>query len=165
MSHLRPLAAKATLAATVAAGLLALGLQAGTAWSSPVGAEAREDGWITGKEALAEIVADRTHYRDRSDGSSEIEYHTTDGRSAYLWDSCIERGQWWTTEQQVCFFYPDTALQGPHCFWVRRNDQEQLEFWWAGDPGALLPTATTVEDAAGNVERLPLDTTGECVMS
>lgn len=157
-------ALRSLLAPAALAGLLAIGLTS-AAVSSPVGADAKDDGWITGKEALAAALADRTHYRDRSDGSSEIEYHAADGRSAYLWDSCIERGEWWTTEQQVCFFYPDTALQGPHCFWLRRNAEDQIEFWWAGDPGALLPTATTVEDVPGNVERLPLDTTGECVMS
>ncbi len=152
-----------TLAATAGAAILAASLT--FAWSSPVDADRAQEGWITGQAALAALVANRTQYRDRSDGSSEIEYHSADGRSAYLWDSCIERGEWWTTEQQICFYYPDTTLQGPHCFWVRKNGQEQLEFWWAGDPGALLPTATAVKDVEGNVERLPLDVTGECVVS
>lgn len=123
------------------------------------------EGWITGKAALTELVSDRTHYRDRSDGSSEVEYQAPDGRSAYLWDNCVERGQWWVTEQEVCFFYPDTALQGPHCFRVKRNGKQQIEFWWSGDPLAPLPTATTVDDRPGNAERLPLGVTGECVMS
>jgi len=123
------------------------------------------ESWITGAEALAALVSGRTHYRDRSDGTSEIEYHDPAGQSAYVWDNCIERGQWWTTEREICFFYPDTALKGPHCFFIKRNAEAQLEFWWAGDPAALLPTATNVQDVEGNVERLPLGVTGECLMS
>jgi len=121
--------------------------------------------WIQGRATLHALVSGRTHYRDRSDGTSEIEYHDPDGRSAYIWDNCIERGEWWVTEQEICFFYPDTALQGPHCFLVKENTKGQLEFWWSGDPAALLPTATTIQDVEGNVERLPLGVTGECVIS
>ncbi len=123
------------------------------------------DGWITGKEALTEAISDHTQYRDRSDGSSEVEYQAPDGRSAYLWDNCVERGKWWVTEQEICYYYPDTALQGPHCFRLKRNAEQQLEFWWAGDPLSPLPTATTTQDLKGNVERLPLGVTGECVVS
>jgi hypothetical protein len=123
------------------------------------------EAWVTGQEELAALVSGRTHYRDRSDGTSEIEYHDPGGQSAYVWDNCIERGQWWTTEREVCFFYPDTALKGPHCFFIKRNSEAQLEFWWAGDPAALMPTATNVQDVEGNVERLPLGVTGECLMS
>lgn len=144
--------------------ILALGLPP-VAVSAEELASSAAEGWVTGKAALNELMSDRTHYRDRSDGSSEVEYQAPDGRSAYLWENCVERGRWWVTEQEVCFFYPDTALQGPHCFRVKRNAQAQLEFWWAGDPYAPLPTATTVDDRPGNAERLPLGVTGECVMS
>lgn len=147
---------------SLAAGLLAAVVSAALAGADDAVQKPEQ---ITGKAALEALVSGRTQYRDRSDGTSEIEYHSPDGRSAYVWDNCIERGQWWATEDQICFFYPDTALQGPHCFWIKRNAKDQLEFWWSGDPRAPLPTATTVEDLPGNVERLPLDTTGECIMS
>ena len=145
--------------------LLALILSTSLAAAEQLAVTGTEGNWITGKAALTDLMSDRTQYRDRSDGSSEVEYQSPDGRSAYLWENCVERGRWWVTDEQVCYFYPDTALQGPHCFRLRYNGQNELEFWWAGDPLAPLPTATTTEDVKGNVERLPLDVTGECVTS
>ena len=157
-----PAFARAVAATVLLAGLAPVAL-AGADTPGPALKDGEE--WITGQAALEALVSGRTHYRNRSDGTSEIEYHDPDGQSAYVWDNCIERGQWWTTEREICFFYPDTALKGPHCFFIKRNAEEQLEFWWAGDPGALLPTATNVQDVEGNVERLPLGVTGECLMS
>lgn len=146
----------------IASALLAAALSTALAGADDAAPKTEQ---VTGKAALEALVSGRTQYRDRSDGTSEIEYHSPDGRSAYVWDNCIERGQWWATDDQICFFYPDTTLQGPHCFWIKRNAKDQLEFWWSGDPGAPLPTATTIEDLPGNVEHLPLDSTGECIMS
>lgn len=127
--------------------------------------EVPDEGWITGQETIRALISDRTQYRDRSDGTSEVEYQSPDGRSAYLWDNCIERGEWWVTESEVCFFYPDSSLQGPHCFNLKYSDKQELEFWWSGDPFSPLPTATTVKDVPGNAEYLPLGVTGECLMS
>ena len=126
--------------------------------------ESRLDRRITGIEALEKLVSGRTHYRTRSDGSFEIEYHSKDGVSAYVWEGCVQHGEWWATPEEICFFYPDTELQGPHCFFIE-DGQEGLEFWWSGNPAALEPTATTVRDVEGNSERLPLGVSGECLIS
>ncbi len=119
---------------------------------------------ITGIEALEKLVSGRTHYRSRSDGSFEIEYHSKDGISAYVWEGCVQHGEWWATPEEICFFYPDSDLQGPHCFFIE-DGGEGLEFWWSGNPAALEPTATTVRDVEGNSERLPLGVSGECLIS
>ncbi len=119
---------------------------------------------VTGIEALEALVRGRTHYRTRSDGSFEIEYHSTDGISAYVWEGCVIRGEWWATPEEICFFYPENDLQGPHCFFIEKGE-EGLEFWWSGNPVATEPTATTVRDVEGNSERLPVGVSGECLIS
>lgn len=121
-------------------------------------------GRVTGIEALEALVRGRTHYRTRSDGSFEVEYHSTDGISAYVWEGCVIRGEWWATPEEICFFYPDNDLQGPHCFFIEKGE-EGLEFWWSGNPLATEPTATTVRDIEGNSERLPVGVNGECLIS
>ncbi len=119
---------------------------------------------ITGVETLEALVKNRTQYRTRSDGSFEVEYQSPDGISAYLWEGCVIRGEWWTTEDEICFFYPDNDLQGPHCFYIEKGEKG-LEFWWSGNPFATEPTATTVRDVEGNSEQLPVGVNGECVVS
>ncbi len=126
--------------------------------------EEREDQRVTGIEKLEELVRDRTHYRTRSDGSFEVEYHSKEGISAYVWEGCVIRGEWWATPEEICFFYPDNDLQGPHCFFIEEGENG-LEFWWSGNPFATEPTATTVRDVQGNSEHLPLGVNGECLIS
>jgi len=128
------------------------------------GSKDRLDRRVTGIEALEALVAGRTHYRTRADGSYEIEYHSRDGVSAYVWEGCVVYGEWWATPDEICFFYPESELQGPHCFFIERG-KEGLEFWWSGNPVATEPTAVTVKDVEGNVERLPLGVSGECLVS
>jgi len=119
---------------------------------------------ITGRKKLEALLSGRTHYRSRSDGSSEIEFHSEDGISAYLWDSCVQRGSWWATEEEVCFYYPDTELKGPHCFYLV-DAEEGVEFWWIGDVLAPSPTAINVRDVPGNAANLPIGVSGECLVS
>ncbi len=119
---------------------------------------------VNGIEALEVLVKGRTHYRSRSDGSFEIEYHSEQGISAYVWEGCVIRGEWWATPEEICFFYPDNDLQGPYCFFIEKGE-EGLEFWWSGNPLATEPTATTVRDSLGNSERLPVGVDGECLIS
>lgn len=126
--------------------------------------EEPDSGRVTGIEALEDLVRGRTHYRTRSDGSFEVEFHSVDGISAYVWEGCVIRGEWWATPEEICFFYPDNDLQGPHCFFIEKGE-EGLEFWWSGNPVATEPTATTVRDVEGNSERLPVGVSGECLIS
>ncbi|MEO1190358.1 MAG: hypothetical protein AAFY02_01265 [Pseudomonadota bacterium] len=126
--------------------------------------ESRIERRVLGIEALEDLVAGRTQYRRRVDGTYEIEYHHPDGIAAYVWEGCVIYGEWWATPEEICFFYPDSELQGPHCFFIEEGE-EGLEFWWSDDPMALQPTAITVKDVEGNVERLPLGVNGECLIS
>ena len=118
------------------------------------------DGRITGKAALERLVTDQTLYGVRSDGLSDIEYHHPDGRSAYWYDGCLYRGQWWATEEMLCYLYPTTTWVGPHCFTAERWAGQLYMVGVGGAVGMLSIEITDV--VAGNSEGFPLDAEGEC---
>lgn len=155
--------------------VLKLALIAGSLLLSPLGAqaieeraleepaaedEASETARITGEEALTALVADRTQYGDRSDGLSDIEFHSGDGRSAYWYDGCLYRGVWWATEDALCYIYPTTTWPGPHCFTVERRDGQLTFVGSPGGPDALVISITA--NVPGNPENFPLDGEGNC---
>lgn len=124
------------------------------------GEEAVPDGRILGHKTLESLVSGRTQYGDRSDGSSDIEFHSSDGRSAYWYEGCLYRGIWWATEDTLCYIYPTTTWPGPHCFIVERRDGA-LRF--VGAPGDLDPLVITITaNVPGNPEHFPLDGEGNC---
>ncbi len=136
--------------------LLALPAQAADA--TPPAAE--PDGQVRGRQTLIALIADRTQYGDRSDGTSDIEYHSADGRSAYWFEDCLWRGQWWATDEMICYVYPTTSWPGPHCFTVERRGGAH---WFVGVGGAVdrLEIEITA-NVPGNVENFPLDQEGNC---
>lgn len=118
------------------------------------------EGQVLGRKALSALVADRTQYGDRSDGLQDIEYHSADGRSAYWFEDCIWRGQWWATDQMLCYVYPTTNWPGPHCFTVERH-AGRLYFIGVGDAADRLVIEIT-KNVPGNVENFPMDAEGNC---
>ncbi len=130
------------------------------ALADETGALDRPDGHIVGKATLIELVADATLYGDRSDGALDIEYHHPDGRSAYWFEGCLYRGQWWATAEELCYFYPTTDWPGPHCF-SAEVWSGQLYMVGSGDVLGDLVIQIT-ERAAGNSEHLALDAEGGC---
>lgn len=125
-------------------------------------AEAEEDTAerVLGHDALETLVSGRTQYGDRSDGSSDIEFHNSDGRSAYWYEGCLYRGIWWATEESLCYIYPTTSWPGPHCFLVERRNGALRFIGEPGDPDALVITITS--NVPGNPENFPLDGEGNC---
>lgn len=147
----------------VRAAVLALGcLLAAPALAESTGTETEvpQDGRLTGQEALIELVAGRTQYGNRSDGTSDIEYHAPDGRSAYWYEGCLWRGQWWATEEMLCYLYPTTDWPGPHCFTVERRAGAYY-FVAANDSDAPLTIRITANEP-GNTENFPMDAEGGC---
>lgn len=118
------------------------------------------EGQVLGRKALAALVADRTQYGDRSDGLKDIEYHSADGRSAYWFDDCIWRGQWWATDEMLCYVYPTTNWPGPHCFTVERHDGKLYFIGIGGSVDRLVIEIT--KNVPGNVENFPMDAEGNC---
>lgn len=118
------------------------------------------DGQIRGRQALIDLLADRTQYGDRSDGTWDIEFHSADGRSAYWYEDCLWRGQWWATDEMVCYVYPTTSWPGPHCFTVERRAGQT---WFVGVGGAVDRLEILItRNVPGNPENFPLDQEGNC---
>jgi hypothetical protein len=124
------------------------------------GEETVPEGRVLGNETLETLVSGRTQYGNRSDGSSDIEFHSSDGRSAYWYEGCLYRGIWWATDDSLCYIYPTTTWPGPHCFFVERQDGALRFVGTPGDPDALVITIT--DNVPGNPENFPLDGEGNC---
>lgn len=124
-------------------------------------AETEVPGWIQSAQEIAPLVEGRTHYREREDGASEIEFHSMDGRVAYQFDGCMIAGRWWLEENVLCYAYPSMTGEMAHCFWLRMN-RGQLEYWSTEEPQEGAPVATTFDNLAGNPEHLALDADGQC---
>jgi hypothetical protein len=148
----------------LAAALAALTLAAafvGTAGGAPVQSPPDMPGWLQSSKDIAAVIEGRTHYREREDGTREIEYHTKDGRVAYEFDGCIVAGKWWLEDNVVCYAYPEMTGNMAHCFWLRM-DRGQLQYWSTSEPQATEPLAVTLDNLAGNTENLALGASGKC---
>jgi len=139
---------------------LAAALLLAAAPASGAGDEEAPQGQLTGQAALEALVADRTLYGVRSDGIQDIEFHHPDGRSAYWYDGCLYRGQWWATEEMLCYLYPTTTWPGPHCF-IAERWQGRLYMLGVGGAVETLVIEITRQES-GNSEAFPLDAEGEC---
>ena len=138
---------------TLFALLVAFAL-AGTAAAEP-------PGWIQSPQEIVALVEGRTHHRDRFDGSQESEFHSRDGRVAYLFDGCTVAGRWWLEENVLCYAYPSVTGETAHCFWLRQV-RGQLEYWSVQEPQAESPTAVTIDNLVGNPANLALGADGPC---
>ena len=150
--HLLPLAAALTLAAATFIG---------SAGGAPAASPPDMPGWLQSPKDISAVIEGRTHYRDRSDGTSEIEYHTADGKVAYEFDGCIIAGKWWLEENVICYAYPEMTGDMAHCFWLRM-DRGQLQYWSTAEPQATTPLAVVIDNLAGNTENLALGAGGKC---
>jgi len=152
---LLPLAAALTALSLAGAALL------GSAGAAPQEPSADLPGWLQSAPELDAVLEGRTHYRERDDGTMEIEYHSKDGRVAYEFDGCIVAGKWWVEENVVCYAYPEMTGDMAHCFWLRM-DRGQLQYWTTSEPQATQPLAVTIDNLAGNTENLALGAKGKC---
>lgn len=147
----------------VAAGLAAL--LALAVFALPSGAqnsgEREGPGWLQSSQEIADLIEGRTHYRQRDDGTTEVEFHSLDGRVAYEFDGCIIPGRWWVEQNVLCYAYPTMSGGLAHCFWLRLN-RGQLEYWSAAEPQEQEPLAVTIDNLTGNPEHLALDADGRC---
>ncbi len=148
------------VAPTLFAAALMLGLA--LAGAATQAADVSGDpGWLQSQKEIAALVEGRTHYRLRDDGTTEMEFHSLDGRVAYDFDGCIIPGRWWLEENVLCYAYPTMTGDLPHCFWLKLN-RGQLEYWSAAEPQGAAPLAVTTDNLTGNPEHLALDADGQC---
>lgn len=146
------------------AAALGLGtfLLAGSATAAPLEGAPNLPGWLQTTQDLTSVIEGRTHYREREDGTTEVEFHSLDGRVAYEFDGCIIGGKWWLEDNVVCYEYPEMTGRMAHCFWLRM-DRGQLQYWSTTEPQATEPLAVTVDNLAGNPANLALGAGGECL--
>jgi len=149
------------LAAALGLGALLLVLAGPTA-AAPLEGAPDLPGWLQTPQEMASVIEGRTHYREREDGTTEVEYHSDDGRVAYEFDGCIVGGKWWLEDNVVCYEYPEMTGKLAHCFWLRM-ERGQLQYWSTTEPQATDPLAVTVDNLAGNPENLALGAGGECL--
>lgn len=143
-----------TTAASLAAALV---LAAGIALAGP----GRGTGWLSSESEIEQAVSDATHVRARVDGSDEVEYHSADGRVAYLWDGCLWSGTWWVEEEALCYAYPSLSGDIAHCFYLRQGPAG-LEYWSAEEQDASRPLAWVKSKLAGNARDLAMNSGGRC---
>ncbi len=147
-----------TLSVTTAASLAAaLVIAAGVALAGP----GRGEGWLSSQSEIEQAVSDATHLRSRVDGSDEVEYHSADGKVAYLWDGCLWSGTWWVEEEALCYAYPSFSGDASHCFYLREGPAG-LEYWSAEDENAVQPLAWVESRLAGNAQGLAMNSGGHC---
>jgi len=149
------------LAAALTALTLAGAAFLSTAGGAPIEGAPDLPGWLQSTKDITAVIEGRTHYREREDGTSEIEYHSQDGRVAYEFDGCIVAGKWWLEDNVVCYAYPEMTGETAHCFWLRM-DRGQLQYWSTSEPQATQPLAVTIDNLAGNTENLALGAAGRC---
>ncbi len=141
-------------AASLAAALV---LAAGVALAGP----GRGEGWLSSKSEIEAAVSDATHLRSRVDGSDEVEYHSADGKVAYLWDGCLWSGTWWVEEEALCYAYPSLSGDAAHCFYLRKGPAG-LEYWSVDEESANQPLAWVKSKLAGNARELAMNSGGRC---
>lgn len=137
--------------------------QVGTArdGSAQAGPDRRGSGWLKSDAELRAAVSDSTHVRRRVDGSEETEYHSEDGRVAYLFDGCLWSGQWWVAEEEICYRYPELSGAMEHCFFLR-DGPAGLEFWSVERTAEPRPLAVVEQLLDGNPRGLSLEAGGRC---
>ncbi len=143
-----------TTAISVTAALV---LAAGIALAGP----GRGDGWLSKDSEIEQAVSDATHIRSRVDGSDEVEYHSADGKVAYLWDGCLWSGTWWVQEEALCYTYPSLSGDAAHCFYLREGPAG-LEYWSVDEAEANRPLAWVKSKLEGNAKDLAMNSGGGC---
>ncbi|MEO1190359.1 MAG: hypothetical protein AAFY02_01270 [Pseudomonadota bacterium] len=144
----------------LACGALACLLLAATA--APLEAEPRRgSGWLESEQEIEAAISNATHVRTRIDGSEEVEFHSDDGRVGYFFEGCLWSGDWWATEETICYRYPSLSGDMSHCFYLR-DGPAGLEYWSIEETDARRPLAVVTQLLDGNPRNLALDSTGRC---
>ncbi|HEX6118064.1 MAG TPA: hypothetical protein VFZ03_01350, partial [Dongiaceae bacterium] len=68
---------------------------------------------ITDPAEIKKTLDNLTIYGRYVDGENWIEYHLSDGRTAYWEKGCTYPGKWWMEHGQVCYAYPNYHDNAP----------------------------------------------------
>ncbi|MDY0883827.1 hypothetical protein ACFPL7_14840 [Dongia soli] len=119
---------------------------------------------ITDPAAIKAKLDNITIYGRYNDtGEDWIEYHLSDGRSAYWEKGCTYPGKWWIDNGQVCYAYPNYRNNAPNCFIMFVRPDGGVQFVSIFDNGQAYLASSSVKMTTGNDAHLPVGGISPCV--
>jgi hypothetical protein len=112
---------------------------------------------------IKRTLDDLTIYGRYVDGENWIEYHLTDGRTAYWEKGCTYPGKWWIENGQVCYAYPNYHDNAANCFILYRRANGGIQFVAIADGGFTYLASFSLKTAMGNDAALPVGSISPCV--
>lgn len=118
---------------------------------------------VTDPAEIKEKLNELTIYGRYSDGENWIEYHLTDGRTAYFEKGCTYPGKWWVENGEVCYAYPNYRDGMPNCFVMFVRPDGGIQFIAFGADNSPYLASSSIKMAPGNDAHLPLDGVSPCL--
>jgi hypothetical protein len=118
---------------------------------------------VTDPAEIRKKLNELTIYGRYYDGEDWIEYHLTDGRTAYFEKGCTYPGKWWLENGEVCYAYPTYRNGEPNCFVMFVRPNGAIQFVAFGADGAPYIASSSLKTAPGNDAHLPLNGLSPCL--
>lgn len=118
---------------------------------------------VTDPAEIKKKLDELTIYGRYYDGEDWIEYHLTDGRTAYFEKGCTYPGKWWLQDGEVCYAYPNYRDGEPNCFVLFVRPNGAIQFVAFGADGAPYIASSSLKTAPGNDAHLPLNGVSPCL--
>lgn len=118
---------------------------------------------VTDPAEIRKKLDELTIYGRYYDGDDWIEYHLTDGRTAYFEKGCTYPGKWWLQDGEVCYAYPNYRDGQPNCFVMFVRPNGAIQFVAFGADGAPYIASSSLKTAPGNDAHLPLNGVSPCL--
>lgn len=118
---------------------------------------------VTDPAEIRKKLDELTIYGRYYDGEDWIEYHLTDGRTAYFEKGCTYPGKWWQQNGEVCYAYPNYRDGEPNCFVMFVRPNGAIQFVAFGADGVPYIASSSLKIAPGNDAHLPLNGVSPCL--
>lgn len=118
---------------------------------------------VVDPDEIKKLLANLTIYGRYVDGENWIEYHLSDGRTAYWEKGCTYPGTWWMESGQVCYAYPNYNDGAPNCFILFRRSDGGIQFVALDMDGVGYLASFSLKTASGNDAHLPVGGLSPCV--
>ena len=118
---------------------------------------------VTDPDAIRQKLDELTIYGRYYDGENWIEYHLTDGRTAYWEKGCTYPGKWWIEEGQVCYAYPNYRSGAANCFILFVRPDGSVQFVAVADDGSTYLASFSLKVEHGNTANLAIGEKSPCV--
>jgi hypothetical protein len=118
---------------------------------------------VTDPNAIKAKLDELTIYGRYYDGENWIEYHLTDGRTAYWEKGCTYPGKWWVQDGQVCYAYPNYRNGAANCFILFVRPDGSVQFVAVADDGSTYLASFSLKVEHGNTANLAVGEKSPCV--